>query len=818
MYHVLYIDDEADLLEVTKFYLEISHEFIIDTDTSALETLTHRDLSMYDAIISDYQMPEMDGITFLKKVRAKYGSIPFILFTGRGREEVVIQALNSGADFYLQKGGDPRSLFAELMHKIRIVVQRRQTEDALRTNDERLRMAQAIGKTGNWEYNLKTKTLWASEEGLRIFGIHRQSGTVAIEEIEACIPNRERVQKALQDLIIDEKRYDLEYSINPADGAPQRIIHSVAQLIRTGERKPIKVAGAIHDITERKEAERVLQESENLYRTIFENTGAATIIIRNDMIIEHTNRRFVDLSGFSKEEIEGKKSWIEFVARNDLEWMKNNQDLWQTEPQTPRLDHFRFINRNGCIKMCIINLQMIAGTMKSVASIIDITELKRTEDELRENRRTLVTLMNNLQGMAYRCANDSEWTMEFVSRGSETLTGYDPDDLITNRTISYGSLILPEDQERVWKQVQTCIDKKQSFLAEYRIRDRYNQIKWVWEQGQGVFNNEGDLLALEGYIMDITRRREAEDELNRINGRNKALLLANPDRMFVFSADGRIVDYHAGDASALYVPQDQFLGKDIRDVLPPDVAQVTLDNITLVAETSHPQRYEYCLNLRDETHFFESRLVPSGDHEFLSIVRDISEDRLSRMALTHNEETLSRRTKALEILNTIINTTNQATNRQQVLGDILNETLRLLDFDAGGIYLVDQAAGIARVVHSKNLSPEFLAKVREIPLDGIPYRKLFIEGIPIITDHYEEVSPDHAIPYGFQSVVSVPLHSKARIIGALNVVSTRRHMISPEERETLISIGQELGGTIERMTVEKKNDEPTEKHHLSRSG
>ncbi|ACL15863.1 GAF domain-containing protein [Methanosphaerula palustris] len=142
----------------------------------------------------------------------------------------------------------------------------------------------------------------------------------------------------------------------------------------------------------------------------------------------------------------------------------------------------------------------------------------------------------------------------------------------------------------------------------------------------------------------------------------------------------------------------------------------------------------------------------------------------------------------------------------------------LLDFDAGGIYLVDLAARIARVVHSRNLSPEFLAKGREVHLDGIPYCKLFIEGITIITEHYEEVSPDHAIPYGFQSVESVPLHTKARIIGALNVVSTRRHMISPEERETLISIGRELGGTIERMIVEEKNDESTEKHHLSKSG
>jgi len=79
----------------------------------------------YDAIVSDYQMPEMDGIEFLKKVRSSGNPIPFIIFTGRGREEVAIQALSIGADYYLQKGGDPKSQFAELAHQIEQAIQKR---------------------------------------------------------------------------------------------------------------------------------------------------------------------------------------------------------------------------------------------------------------------------------------------------------------------------------------------------------------------------------------------------------------------------------------------------------------------------------------------------------------------------------------------------------------------------------------------------------------------------------------------------------------------------------------------------------------------
>ena len=132
MISLLYVDDEPDLLDLCKLFLEREGEFSVATVTSAKEGLQILAEGMIDAIVSDYQMPGMDGIDFLKQVRREFKDIPFILFTGKGREEVVIEAIENGADFYLQKGGDPRAQFSELSHKIRQAVRRKKAEEELR--------------------------------------------------------------------------------------------------------------------------------------------------------------------------------------------------------------------------------------------------------------------------------------------------------------------------------------------------------------------------------------------------------------------------------------------------------------------------------------------------------------------------------------------------------------------------------------------------------------------------------------------------------------------------------------------------------------
>ena len=136
---VLYVDDETELLTLGKLFLEKEGNFNVDIVVSVREALDLLNSIHYDVIVSDYEMQEMNGIQFLRHLKKTGNQIPFIVFTGRGREEVVIEALNCGADFYIQKGGNPKAQFAELSNKIRYAVSRKQTEKLLKDSEERYR-------------------------------------------------------------------------------------------------------------------------------------------------------------------------------------------------------------------------------------------------------------------------------------------------------------------------------------------------------------------------------------------------------------------------------------------------------------------------------------------------------------------------------------------------------------------------------------------------------------------------------------------------------------------------------------------------------
>jgi PAS domain S-box-containing protein len=164
---------------------------------------------------------------------------------------------------------------------------------------------------------------------------------------------------------------------------------------------------------------------------------------------------------------------------------------------------------------------------------------KQVERALRGSQRQLATLMSNLPGMAYRCLNEPNWPMDFVSEGCLALTGYTPADF-ANTDDLYRDLIHPQDQQMVWDSIQKAIQAEEPFVIEYRLRDREGAEHWVWEQGRVVGKDSAGIAILEGFILDITERKRAEETLQQ---HTRALALINqasrvfsstldPDRVF----------------------------------------------------------------------------------------------------------------------------------------------------------------------------------------------------------------------------------------------------------------------------------------------
>ncbi len=164
-----------------------------------------------------------------------------------------------------------------------------------------------------------------------------------------------------------------------------------------------------------------------------------------------------------------------------------------------------------------------------------MTYEKINESKAKNNTWRLKT---NFPGMVYRCKNDGQWTMKFVNQGCYELTGYRPEDLINNKVISYNQIISPEYREHVRNELTEAFAKKRNFEIEYQISTKKGRKKWVSEKGQGIYTDDGELSYVEGFITDITDKKQAEKKLEESEAKFKALFNKSPLSYIVFNKEG----------------------------------------------------------------------------------------------------------------------------------------------------------------------------------------------------------------------------------------------------------------------------------------
>ncbi len=255
--------------------------------------------------------------------------------------------------------------------------------------------------------------------------------------------------------------------------------------------------------------------------------------------IVEVNERAVVTYGYSREELLRMKlrdlrTPETRAALNTLEKMVREQD--------GRVYETLHLKKDGAVFPVEASTRLIAVDNQHFFQTIirDITKRKNAEKALRESQRALSTLMSNLPGMAYCCANDMDWTMEYVSLGCLDLTGYRPEELVQNRKTSMGRIIHPGDREYVYNVVQQAVEDGSHYQLEYRITTAGGQSKWVWEQGRGVYSDQGALLALEGFITDITEQKLALEELAREKERLAVTLASIGDAVISVDNSGRV--------------------------------------------------------------------------------------------------------------------------------------------------------------------------------------------------------------------------------------------------------------------------------------
>ncbi|NLV26385.1 MAG: PAS domain S-box protein [Methanomicrobiales archaeon] len=318
---ILFVDDEPEILNITKIFLEETGDFVVDTITSAVDALKSSPIQSYDAIVSDYLMPDMDGIAFLKIIREEYGYIPFILFIGHGCEEIVIEAINNGADFYLQKSGTSKSPFAELAYRIKQAVKKKRAEEKLRKSEEKFRsfvenaneIVFSLNPDGTFSYISPNCFSILGHNPIEIIG---KSSKIFIHPDDL----QENLKVFNMAIKNGESATGVEYRIQHKNGNYRWHSQSIVP-VRDINGNIVGVQGICHDITGRKKIEAALRKANrqlnlltsitrhdilNKITTIYGYLEIAEMEVKNHQISEYLQKM--------KETTKEIQSQIEFTS------------------------------------------------------------------------------------------------------------------------------------------------------------------------------------------------------------------------------------------------------------------------------------------------------------------------------------------------------------------------------------------------------------------------------------------------------------------------------------------------------------------------
>lgn len=322
--------------------------------------------------------------------------------------------------------------------------------------------------------------------------------------------DRERAVRYCQICTERGESHDFRFRFLAKDGRTLWVREIVTVITEHG--KPVQLRGVMIDITDEVETRAALDRSESMLRMMLESSPDILFRLDREGTCLDAHAARADVLWIPREQLINRpitesmpagyanQSMRAIIRALDTQSVQSFEYSGEESGERDRYWEARVfpVNDNEVIAHCR-----------------EITEQRRSEKMLVEKDRFLHTLIRHLPGYVYRCRNDRDWTMEYLSEGIEQMLGYPSSTFVESRTLSIGQLIHPDDCDRVWKEVQKALADRRSFDLSYRIRASSGAFRWFYEQGTGVFDEAGELIAIEGFVSDITDRVAADDSLRR---------------------------------------------------------------------------------------------------------------------------------------------------------------------------------------------------------------------------------------------------------------------------------------------------------------
>ena len=570
---VLYVDDEPGLLEIARLFLDKTGEFSVTTQASAEEALASPSILEHDIIVSDYQMPDMDGIGFLKEVRQRYGDLPFILFTGRGREEVVIEAINNGADFYLQKGGAPAAQFAELSHKIRQAVRHRNVERDLQQIFSNMINAFVVyesvfdekGRYVSFRFgqfnNAYARILKVKPEDVRgkdVFEVWPATEQSWVEVFGAVATTG--IPRSFDMYHDPTKGWYHCNAYRPADSPAQVCV--IFEDITERRQDEEKLRAAYERVTAAEEelrsqyndlsaTEQRIRESEEKYRLVVENSQDAIYIHRADRLV-FFNSRASELTGYTPDELRKIRLW-DLLHPDDQSGLIERAKKRFAGADVPPEFTARLLTRDGTVRFCefMVDLVMYQGAPAILGIARDITERRRVEEALRkseEKYRELVENANSLILKMDECGN-----VIFFNEFAQRFFGYTNDEIIGKPVVG---TIVPATESESGRNLRTLLDDIVSNPGPYLFNENENITRdgkrvWIRWHNKPLLDKNGRPAGVLSIGTDITGRRQAEEALRESEEKHRRII-ENMQDAYIRSDEDAEITMASSSAARLF--------------------------------------------------------------------------------------------------------------------------------------------------------------------------------------------------------------------------------------------------------------------------